>query len=91
MFSSQTWASRSGDVIRQVLNRIEAVNAQVNPIATAAEEQTSTTCEIAGNMNKITQVVHKNSQGAKESSLSAYRLSELAAGLQITASRFKIA
>jgi methyl-accepting chemotaxis protein len=84
-------AGRCGDAIRAVLEQIEAVNMQVNQIATAAEQQTATTCEISGNMQQITEVFQQTSRGALESSSSAHRLSELASRLQGAVSRFKIA
>jgi methyl-accepting chemotaxis protein len=83
-------ANRSGDAIQQILDQIAAVDLQVNQIATAAEEQTSTTSEIVGNMQRITQVINQTSRGADESSLSASRLSGLAAGLESAVARFKI-
>lgn len=83
-------ASRSGDAIRQILDQIEAVSMQVNQIATAAEEQTATTGEIAGNMHQITGVVQETARGAKESSDAAHRLASLATELQRAVSRFRI-
>jgi methyl-accepting chemotaxis protein len=83
-------ASRSGDAIRQILDQIEAVDHQVNQIATAAEEQTATTSEIAANMHQITDVVQQTSRGAHESASAANRLSVLAAELQRVVSRFRI-
>lgn len=83
-------ASRSGDAIRQILAQIEALNLQVNQIATAAEEQTATTGEIATNMHQITDVVQQTSRGAQESAAAAHSLSSLAAGLQRVVSRFRI-
>jgi len=83
-------ASRSGDAIRQILGQIEAVNLQVNQIATAAEEQNSTTGEISANMHQITDVVRQTSRGAQESSVAAHRLSLMAADLKNMVSRFRI-
>lgn len=83
-------ASRSGEAIQQILSQIEAVNMQVNQIATAAEEQTATTSEIAGNMHQITDVIQHTSRGAQESSSAAHRLSSLAAELQNAVSKFRI-
>ena len=83
-------AGRSGDAIRQILQQIEAVNLQVNQIATAAEEQTATTSEIAGNMYRITEVIQETSNGAQESAAAAQRQAALAAELQAVVSRFKI-
>jgi methyl-accepting chemotaxis protein len=84
-------ARRSGDAIRQILSQIEAVNLQVNQIATAAEEQTATTSEISINMHQITDVVQQTSRGAQESAAAAHRLSSLAAELKRLVSRFRIA
>jgi methyl-accepting chemotaxis protein len=83
-------ANRSGTAIRQILDQIEAVDHQVNQIATAAEQQTATTSEISANMHQITDVVHQTSRGAQESAAAAKRLSTLAAELQRVVSRFKI-
>ena len=83
-------ANRSGDAISQILQQIEAVDTQVNQIATAAEEQTATTSEIAGNMHQITEVVRQSSRGAHESAVAAQRLSALATELEVVVSRFKI-
>jgi len=83
-------ASRSGAAIRQIRDQIEAVDHQVNQIATAAEEQTATTSEISANMHQITDVVHQTSRGAQESAVAATRLSTLATELQRVVSRFRI-
>lgn len=83
-------ASRSGDAIGQILQQIEAVDTQVNQIATAAEEQTATTSEIAGNMHQITEVVRQSSRGAQESAAAAQRLATLATELEVVVSRFRI-
>lgn len=83
-------ASRSGDAIRQILEQIEAVNLQVNQIATTAEEQNATTGEISSNMHKITEVVQYTSRGAHESSVAALRLSSMAAELKNMVEHFRI-
>ena len=57
-------ATRSGDALEEILGQINAVNGQINQIATAAEEQTATTSEISCNMIQITQVVQQTSKGA---------------------------
>jgi methyl-accepting chemotaxis protein len=83
-------AGHSGNAIRQILDQIEAVNLQVNQIATAAEEQTATTSEISQNMHQITDIVQSTARGAQESSAAAHRLSILANELQRMVSKFRI-
>ena len=67
-------AARSGEALRDILAQVDHVALQVDQIATAAEEQTSTTGEISGNMQQITEVVQKTSLGAMESAAAAAQL-----------------
>lgn len=84
-------AARSGDAIQDILNQINAVSMQVNQIATAAEEQTATTCEINNNMQQITEVVYETAKGAQESAVAASQLASLADGLHRLVGQFKLA
>jgi len=52
-------AAKSGDAVRDILQQINSVAAQIHQIAISAEEQTATTCEISHNINQITHVVHE--------------------------------
>ncbi len=83
-------ASRSGDALRDILEQISSVAMQVSQIATAAEEQTATTGEIAGNMQQITRVVQQTSHGAHESVSAAAHLSGTAAELQHLVQQFRL-
>ena len=83
-------AARSGAALRDILEQVNDVAMQVNQIATAAEEQTATTGEIASNMNQITEVVQLTSQGAQESATAANQLSGHAEELQRLVRQFKI-
>ncbi len=84
-------AARSGDAIQDILNQINAVTMQVNQIATAAEEQTATTCEINNNMQQITEVVQETAKGAQESATAASQLASLAEGLHRLVGQFRLA
>jgi methyl-accepting chemotaxis protein len=75
-------AEKSGHALQDILQQINDVAMQVNQIATAAEEQTATTCGISNNMQQITEVVHKTSQGAHESATAATQLHSNAEELQ---------
>lgn len=83
-------ASRSGDALREILGQINDVAMQVSQIATAAEEQTATTGEIASNMQQITQVVQQTSHGAQESATAAAQLNSNAEELQHLVQQFRL-
>jgi len=83
-------AADSGRALEQILQQINDVNSQIHQVATAAEEQTATTSEISSNMQRITDVVAKTSQGARESAAAARQLSTLAEDLRRIVGQFKI-
>jgi len=85
-----TETERSGAALGKILDQVQSVALQVSQIATAAEEQTVVTSEIAGNMQQITDVVKETSQGAQESAAAAVQLDESAEELRELVSRFKI-
>ena len=58
---------------------------------TAAEQQTSTTNEIARNIQQISTVVTDSTRGAQESASAASRLASLADELQKVVGQFKLA
>jgi methyl-accepting chemotaxis protein len=74
--------ARSGKALRDILDQINSVSLQVSQIATASEEQTSTTNEISSNLLIINNVIGKSSEKAQESVTEADNLSKLAANLQ---------
>ncbi len=83
-------ASRSGEALQEILSRINDVTMQINQIATAAEEQTATTGEIAGNVSRINDVARDSSHSAHESATSATQLSALAEELQRQVRQFRV-
>jgi methyl-accepting chemotaxis protein len=83
-------AANSGRALEQILQQINDVNAQIHQVATAAEEQTATTSEISHNMQQITEVVARTSQGARDSASAANQLSSLADDLKRIVGQFKI-
>jgi methyl-accepting chemotaxis protein len=64
---------------------------QVSQIATAAEQQTATTVEVAANIQQITEVVHQTARGADETTAAAARLSGQAHELNQLVGRFRVA
>jgi len=83
-------AADSGRALEEILQQINDVNTQIHQVATAAEEQTATTSEISSNMQRITDVVAKTSQGAHESASAAQQLAVLAEDLRRIVGQFKI-
>jgi len=75
-------AEKSGEALGNILSQINEVTAQINQIATAAEEQTATTREISNNVHMINEAVSGSARGAQELSLAATSLSTLAEELK---------
>jgi len=83
-------AAKSGRALQEILAQINDVSMQVNQIATAAEEQTSTTGDISNNMQHITEVVKQTSHGAHESAIVAAQLNGNAEELQRMVRQFMV-
>ena len=75
-------AARSGESLNVILGQIHEVTAQINQIATAAEEQTATTREISNNVHMINEAVSGSARGVQELSLAAGNMSTLADDLR---------
>ncbi|BCS52228.1 methyl-accepting chemotaxis protein [Geobacter sp. SVR] len=84
-------ALRSGAALEDILGRIDALTRQFNQIATAAEEQTSTTCEISRSMHEITGIVHGTARGTQDSAAAAAQLNLLAQELHSLVGQFRLA
>jgi methyl-accepting chemotaxis protein len=83
-------AARSGHALETILNQVNDVNLQINQIATAAEEQTATTREIANNINAISDTVQISDRSSQEISTASTRLSALSVELQDLVRRFRL-
>lgn len=82
---------KSGQALEEILERINEVSLQVSQIATAAEEQASTTTEVTNNIQMITDVVSQSAKGAEETATAASQLSAQAQQLQNLVGRFVLA
>ncbi|HEY4744860.1 MAG TPA: bacteriohemerythrin [Desulfuromonadaceae bacterium] len=83
-------AARSGHALLMIRDEINAVNQQVQQIATAAEEQTATTSEISRNIHQITDVVQETADGARKTFSAAEYLSRHSSELKRLVSQFRI-
>jgi len=88
--NGSTDASRSGEMLQEIFDRINEVTLQVTQIATNAEEQTATSTEISDNINQINDVVQLTARKAHETSRSANSLSRLAGELQEIVCQFRL-
>lgn len=84
-------AANSGIALQEILEQINAVTAQVNQIATAAEEQSATTTEITNNIHQISEVVKQTAQGSQESAAAAGQLARLSDDLRSLIKQFRLA
>lgn len=83
-------AHRSGDALNEILRQVGDVTAQLNQIATAAEEQTATTHEISGNMMRITDIITVTADGTQDSAAAAVQLSRQAQELKVLMGQFRL-
>ena len=84
------FSCRSGDSLQQILQQINDVTMQINQIATAAEQQTSTTGEITNNIHQVMTIVQQTAHGATETADSAATLAHQSEELQRLVRQFKL-
>jgi methyl-accepting chemotaxis protein len=83
-------AAKSGDALQDILKHAHTITAQVNQVAVAAGEQTTTTSEISNNINQITTVAQGTVNEVQSSVASASQLIILANELQKQVGQFKL-
>lgn len=84
------YSSRSGASLEEILQQVTDVTMQINQIATAAEQQTSTTGEISSNIQQVMAVVQQTAQGATETANAAATLALQSEELQRLVRQFKL-
>lgn len=84
-------AAKSGDALQEILRQILKTSAEINQIATAAEQQTSTTNSISENMLEIKEIITDTARGAQESANASSQLARLSDDLQTLVKQFRIA
>ena len=83
-------SAKSGEALQSILDQISRVTMQVNQIATAAEEQNSTTGEISQNMTQVTEIIGSANVTARDTAHSAGQLTAMAEELKTLISQFKL-
>ena len=82
--------AKAGESLKQIIGQAEHVGEMVTHIATAANEQSSTTETVNANMEQINKLVAESAEGAQQSAQACEQLSSLALELQNLVSRFKL-
>ena len=80
----------SGRSLESILERINDVTLQINQIATAAEQQTATTGEVANNISQMTGIANQSFLGAQDTAAAARQLAAQAQQLQSLMSQFQV-
>ena len=83
-------AACSGEALRNILNQVNTVAAQVRQIAAAADEQTATTEAISRNIDTITATIRVTSNEAKASALASSNMNGIAEELMAGIGKFKV-
>jgi methyl-accepting chemotaxis protein len=83
-------AARSGEALQDILKHASSITTQVNLVAIAAGEQTSTTGEISNNINQITTIARRTVQDVQNSVGAARQLMDLAHDLQDQVGQFRL-
>ncbi|MEI7816406.1 MAG: bacteriohemerythrin [Desulfuromonadales bacterium] len=83
--------ARSGEALEDILNKINELTMQISQVATAAEEQTATTQEITNNIQMITDVVNRNVENSRSTTLATTTLAREVDNLHALVGHFRLA
>lgn len=83
-------AALSFSALEEIKRMVDSVAMQITQIATAAEQQTATTSEIAGNIQSITEIMMDTSRGAHETASEAQEMTLLAEELKKVVEQFRL-
>ncbi|QXE90987.1 cache domain-containing protein [Geomonas subterranea] len=83
-------AQLSGQALQDIISRIEGVTGDLAQIATAAEEQSATTHEIAASVQRVTEIARDTSSETQRTTHEANHLLSMAEELMALLGKFKI-
>ncbi len=81
---------KSGNALKEILRQVNTLAEQINQIAVASEQQTSTTNEITGNIQKISQVMNDASENVRENSAASVQVATLSKELNGLLDKFRV-
>ena len=81
---------KSGQALKEIMERISEVSSQICQIANAADKQSATTAEVTSMVQQINEVVRETSLVAEDTSKSASHLANQSRELQDMMGRFKL-
>jgi len=85
-----TSTTKAGDSLRAIIQMSEEVGGMITEIATAANEQSSTTEQVNQNIDQIAKLGKESAIGAQQSATACQDLSGLALDLQTMVGKFKL-
>lgn len=83
-------ASQAGDSLKQIINATDKVLDVTNQVATASEEQSATSEEIARSIDMINTVSHQTAESVQQVAIATDDLNRLTNNLQNLINQFKI-
>ena len=83
-------AAKSGDALDEILLQITRVTGEINQIAVASEEESTTTNEIASSIQQISKVMDDTAHRIQENANASMQLAGLAKALQEMVGQFRV-
>ncbi|MCK5336110.1 MAG: methyl-accepting chemotaxis protein, partial [Gammaproteobacteria bacterium] len=83
-------ANSAGDALKLITGAVTNISDMNLQIASAAEEQSAVSEEINRSIVSISQLAHKNTEGANQTTIASSELTQLASNLQGMIDRFRI-
>jgi methyl-accepting chemotaxis protein len=84
-------AKKSDGALKDILQQISAVSAEINQIAVASEQQTATINELAQNIQQISEAIQQTAGSLNQNTGVISQVAELSMGIQRTVNQFKMA
>jgi methyl-accepting chemotaxis protein len=83
-------ANQSREFLRTIVGQMNTVDTQINQIAVAVEQETATTSQTAGNIQKVSAVMSETSRTIHETGPAAIRVAQVAEALEQMIAQFKV-
>ena len=81
---------KSGAALKEILHQVNALTSQINQIAVASEQQTATTNEITGNIQRISEIMGQASSNIQENSGASTQVASLSMDLYKLMGKFNL-